>query len=552
MGHRIRQGRDAHDAPTRQGGGSVLRRFDRREHRLSARDGAPRGRPGGTARDRVVRHRRALSLEGLQRRVVAGERDPGERAGDRSAPPRREERHGRAAARFRGAERHGPPGAEPDEHVQRVAAAGARRWGRRGRRVRARADGESAGRPLAPRSAGRGPDGSALPGRGRRCPGRPAQRVALPRDARRPGAPGGEARRHRDPLRSAASAGRDPLMRITVLTGGASAERTVAFAGAAQIVEALRGRGHKVEVVDTVTGLLSPGDEGQLLTGAVGREPPSVAELDAREREFLSDGLSQLDAVKGADVLLLCLHAGRGEGGTLQAILDVIGAPYTGSGAMASALAMDKDLSKRLFRAAGVPVPAWFMAPVAPEDVTTALGWPVIVKPSKMGSSVGMTLVRNPEGLDAAVEVARAFDTEVMAEQFIPGRELTVGVLGDVPLPVGEIIPKHELFDYECKYTPGMSEELFPATLDTALARQLQELALTAHRALKLGGYSRVDFRLSPEGDIFCLEANTLPGMTRTSLLPQAARAAGIEFPELCERICRLAGGGNSGSARGG
>src|SRR3989442_1033203 len=129
-------------------------------------------------------------------------------------------------------------------------------------------------------------------------------------------------------------------------------------------------------------------------------------------------------------------------------------------------------------------------------------------------------------------------------------RQLTVGVLGDVPLPVGEIIPKHELFDYECKYTPGMSEEIFPAKLDTTLARQLQELALTAHRSLKLGGYSRVDFRLSTEGDIFCLEANTLPGMTRTSLLPQAARAAGIEFPELCERICRLAG--NSGSTRGG
>jgi len=265
---------------------------------------------------------------------------------------------------------------------------------------------------------------------------------------------------------------------------------------------------------------------------------------------MLSNGLAGLKQVTGADVLFLCLHAGRGEGGILQALLDVIGVPYTGSGALASALAMDKDLAKRLFRAAGVPVPAWFMAPVAPEDVTTALGWPVIVKPSKMGSSVGMTLVRNAEGLDAAVLVARSYDAEVMAEQFIPGRELTVGVLGDVPLPVGEIIPKHELFDYECKYLPGMSEEIFPATIDTTLARQLQELALTAHRALKLGGYSRVDFRLSPEGDIFCLEANTLPGMTRTSLLPQAARAAGIEFPELCERICRLAG--NSGSARGG
>jgi D-alanine-D-alanine ligase len=340
-------------------------------------------------------------------------------------------------------------------------------------------------------------------------------------------------------------------MRIAVLTGGATAERTVAFAGAAQIVEALRGRGHTVHVVDTCAGLLSPDEERRLLTHAVGTEPPSVAQLDERERDFLSNRLAALPAVKGAEVVLICLHAGRGEGGTLQAILDVIGVPYTGSGALGSALAMDKDLSKRLFRAAGVPVPAWFMTPplVAPEDVTTALGWPVIVKPSKMGSSLGMTLVKNARALDAAVELARRYDDEVMAEQFIPGRELTVGILGDVPLPVGEIIPKHELFDYECKYTPGMSEEIFPAKLDARFARQLQELALTAHRALKLWGYSRVDFRLAPEGDIFCLEANTVPGMTRTSLFPQAARAAGIEFPELCERICQLAR--NSGTARG-
>jgi D-alanine-D-alanine ligase len=341
-------------------------------------------------------------------------------------------------------------------------------------------------------------------------------------------------------------------MRITVLTGGATAERTVAFAGAAQIVEALRSRGHEVYVVDTAGGLLSRDEEARLLTGSVGKEPPSVAELDERERDLLSNGLGELPVVKGADVLFLCLHAGRGEGGTLQAILDVIGVPYTGSGALASALAMDKDLAKRLFRAAGVPVPDWFMTPppIAAEDVTTALGWPVIVKPSKMGSSVGMTLVKNPRGLDAAVELARRYDDEVLAEQFIPGRELTVAVLGDVPLPVGEIIPKHELFDYECKYTPGMSVETFPAQLDARLARRFQELALAAHRALKLGGYSRVDFRMNPEGDIFCLEANTLPGMTRTSLLPQAAKAAGIEFPELCERICRLAR--NSGSGRGG
>ncbi|HYT64271.1 MAG TPA: D-alanine--D-alanine ligase, partial [Gemmatimonadales bacterium] len=221
--------------------------------------------------------------------------------------------------------------------------------------------------------------------------------------------------------------------------------------------------------------------------------------------------------------------------------------PYTGSGPLASALAMDKDLSKRLFRAAGVPVPAWFMAPVEPDDVTTALGWPVIVKPSKQGSSVGMTLVRKAQDLGNAVKLAARYDDEVMAEQFIPGRELTVGVLGEVPLPVGEIVPKHELFDYETKYTPGMSEETFPARIDTLLARQLQEYALMAHRAVKLSGYSRIDFRVSPDGDIFCLEANSLPGMTRTSLYPQAAQAAGIPFPELCERIAGLARNNRAG-----
>jgi len=147
------------------------------------------------------------------------------------------------------------------------------------------------------------------------------------------------------------------------------------------------------------------------------------------------------------------------------------------------------------------------------------------------------------------VQLAERYDDEVMVEQFIPGRELTVGVLGDVPLPVGEIVPKHELFDYESKYTPGMSEETFPAKIATRLARQLQEYALTAHRSLKLGGYSRVDFRVSPDDDIFCLEANSLPGMTRTSLYPQAALAAGIAFPEMCERICKLAR--NNGAARG-
>ena len=330
-------------------------------------------------------------------------------------------------------------------------------------------------------------------------------------------------------------------MRVTVLTGGATSERAVAFASASQIVAALRSRKHDVHVVDLAGGVLDERSERELLAGSVGTTPPSVESLAERQRKMLSEGLAELEPVNNAEVLFLAVHGGALEGGTLQAVLDVIGVPYTGSGPLASALAMDKDLSKRLFRAMGVPVPAWFMAPVGPEDVSTALGWPVIIKPSKQGSSVGLTLVKKAQDLGSAVKLASRFDDEVMAEQFIPGRELTVGVLGDVPLPVGQIVPKHELFDYEAKYTPGMSEETFPAKIETALARQLQEYALMAHRALKLSGYSRIDFRVSPEGDIFCLEANSLPGMTRTSLFPQAAQAAGIAFAELCERIATLA-----------
>jgi D-alanine-D-alanine ligase len=331
-------------------------------------------------------------------------------------------------------------------------------------------------------------------------------------------------------------------MRITVLTGGATAERTVAFAGAAQVVAALRGRGHQVHVVDLAAGVLTAEDEARLLVPQVGTALPDITGLMAAERRMLYGGLGELAVVQGADVVFPVLHGGAGEGGILQAVLDVIGVPYTGSGPLASALAVDKDLSKRLFRDAGVPVPKWRMVPpVPPDEAAKGLGWPVIVKPSKQGSTVGLTLVKRRTDLAAALAEAGQWDDEVMIEQFIAGRELTVGVLGDDPLPVGEIIPRHELFDYECKYTPGMSEEIFPAVLEQKVARRLQALAFTAHQALKLGGYSRIDFRLATQGDIFCLEANNLPGMTGTSLFPQAARAAGIEYPEMCERICSLA-----------
>ena len=327
-------------------------------------------------------------------------------------------------------------------------------------------------------------------------------------------------------------------MRITVLTGGTSSERDVAIASAVQVVKALRSRGHAVAVVDTARGYITEAEEPNVLSATVAREPPAIEDLSALERGLLLSGLAGLPVVRDAEVIFLALHGGRGEDGTLQAVLGVVGVPYTGSGALGSGLAMDKDVAKRLFRFAGIPTADWMMAPVDARTAGERLGWPVVVKPSKQGSTVGLSVVKGPAGFDAAVEMAALYDDEVMVEAFIPGRELTVGILADQPLAVGEIIPRHEIFDYECKYTPGMSQEIFPADLSDEVRRECGRLGLLAHRVLKLGGYSRVDFRLTPAGELVCLEVNTLPGMTSTSLMPQSAAAVGIPFPELCERIC--------------
>jgi D-alanine-D-alanine ligase len=333
-------------------------------------------------------------------------------------------------------------------------------------------------------------------------------------------------------------------MRVLVITGGSSSERDVAIASARQVVAALRSRGHTVTVVDTISGVLDEAAEQALLAARVGVEWPDTRALEIREREFLLGAMVDSPALRSADVVFLALHGGRGEDGTIQHILEVAGIPYTGSGPLGSGIALDKDVSKRLFRQAGVPTADWLMhlpgAPVSATEVDHTLGWPVVVKPSREGSTVGLTVVRDPAHLGAALEEAARYDPEVMVERFIPGRELTIGILGSDALAVGEIIPRHELFDYECKYTPGMSEEIFPASLPPEVTAEVQRLGLAAHLALKLKGYSRVDFRLTPEGRLYCLEVNTLPGMTSTSLMPQSAGAMGIGFPELCEKICEL------------
>jgi D-alanine-D-alanine ligase len=327
-------------------------------------------------------------------------------------------------------------------------------------------------------------------------------------------------------------------LRIAVLMGGTSAERDVSLASGIRITEALRKAGHDVVAVDTVNGVLTSGDEQKLLAGGVVKTAPPDTKSLVRMNAAMQ---GTLKALPQADVLFLALHGGQGEDGTLQALLDLTGVPYTGSGHLASALAMDKDLSKHLFRAHGVTTADWLMAPVTADEVQAALGFPVIVKPSKQGSTVGLSIVKKPEDLQPAIEAALEHDDEVMIEQFIAGRELTVGILGDAVLPVGEIISKNEIYDYEAKYTPGMAVEEFPAKLSEAETKAVQELAKKAFDALKLRGYARIDFRMSESGTFYCLEANTLPGMTQTSLIPQAAAAAGISFPDLCDRIVQIA-----------
>ncbi|HVR28311.1 MAG TPA: D-alanine--D-alanine ligase [Thermoanaerobaculia bacterium] len=338
------------------------------------------------------------------------------------------------------------------------------------------------------------------------------------------------------------------MTNVTVLTGGSTFERNVALAGSGLVAAALRGRGHRVTVVDTVRGAIRLEDEERFLDPALGVEPPTAEDLaELRPRELGFD-LLRLDEVRSADLLFLVLHGRQGEGGRLQSMLETAGLRYIGSDSVGSLLAMDKDVAKRLLIHAGVETPAWRMWPAERSEIE-ALGLPLVVKPSREGSTIGLTVLRDLVGLEAAVDLAQRSDDEVLLESFVDGRELTVGVLGEQALTVGEIVPRHEIFDYECKYTPGMSEEIFPAPIDAALTEELRALALRAHRALKLRDFSRVDFRVDRAGRPWCLEANTLPGMTATSLLPQSAAAAGIPFDELCDRMCRMALARTSGRA---
>lgn len=342
-------------------------------------------------------------------------------------------------------------------------------------------------------------------------------------------------------------------MKILVLAGGLSPERDVSLSSGSLIANALREAGHRVLLRDVYEGIEKRDFDALFQDSETGEPyaytvPETEPDLDAiKEKSNNGDALmgeNVLSLCRSADVVFIALHGAMGENGQIQAALDVAGVRYTGTGYTGSLLAMDKDISKKLLRDAGIPTAPWvtFCAgDMTAEEVIGELGLPCVVKPCAAGSSIGISITRGEAELEKAIAEAARIEPLILIEKMIPGREFSVGILEGGTLPAIEIIPHKGFYDYKNKYQPGLTEEICPARLSPGEAETLAGLALHVHEALRLGSYSRVDFIMDADGCFVCLEANTLPGMTPVSLLPQEALAAGISYVELCDRIVRAA-----------
>ncbi len=336
---------------------------------------------------------------------------------------------------------------------------------------------------------------------------------------------------------------------VLLVIGGDSCERDVSIDSGKAVFEALRKVGHRVFVTDPLQPQIKPAEDPRKFFDdtTITREPPRFDDERYKARQDFVAVLGQHNNMS-CDVVFNGLHGGAGEDGTFQAVLDYLGVRYTGSGACSCAVAMNKELSKRLVADAGVPVATHIFVDspthesvVVDHQVAERLSFPVVVKPNHEGSSVGVTVVPDRESLAGAIERAKTFGGPYMIESFVPGREITAAVMDHNNLPLLEIRPRQGFYNYENKYQPGSCEYLVPAPLDAATTDAVSRSALAAYRALGCRGYARVDFRLTDDGQHFFLEANTLPGLTANSLFPKAAKAAGIEFPELVDNILRLA-----------
>ncbi|MCJ7496575.1 MAG: D-alanine--D-alanine ligase [candidate division Zixibacteria bacterium] len=337
-------------------------------------------------------------------------------------------------------------------------------------------------------------------------------------------------------------------MKVMVLMGGTSAERDVSLASGEAIVQGLKEAGHQVMAIDTVKGNRLPESQKRFLPEGVKTEPPDIKTLQSEGKKLALKTIESF-SLSDVEVVFLALHGGQGEDGTIQALLELSGMPYTGSGVLASALAMNKAMSKKLFEREGILTPEWFLLESSDstnlsmilDRIKSSLNFPVVVKPNDQGSTVGLTVVENEKNLAKSIEDAKVYSEKILFERYIPGRELTIGVLGDSALPVVEIVPEHGIYDYECKYTKGKSRYICPAELSKEKTIEIQEFGNRAFKVLGCEGYARVDFRYGTDDKFYCLEVNTLPGMTATSLVPKAAKAIGIEFPQLVDKIAKLA-----------
>ena len=338
-------------------------------------------------------------------------------------------------------------------------------------------------------------------------------------------------------------------MKIVVLAGGLSPERNVSLSTGAMVTEALRDRGHRAVLVDMFFGL----EEGADFEGYFDTPIPQGSKIISPQAPELEEGRKSrageskslfgpgvLELCQRADLVFIALHGQCGEDGRVQAAFDLMGIPYTGSGYLGSALAMDKDLTKRLIAGTGVSTPAWQRVDYDAGDVDRlAEGTPLpcVVKPVDSGSSIGVYIAKDKAELRSALTEGLRFGGRTVLEQYVAGREIQVGILEDRALPSIEIIPKQGFYDYENKYQPGAALEICPSQIPEQVEQQLRSAALTVYRALGLSVYSRADFILDEKGTPWFLEINTLPGMTPTSLLPQEAAAEGIGYGALCERI---------------
>jgi len=335
--------------------------------------------------------------------------------------------------------------------------------------------------------------------------------------------------------------------KILVLAGGTSEERQVSLTSAKSIVESLHRSGHEYAVIDAADGTSMLDANGRYLLHTDEKSESKLA-LKGVSTTAIMKSIGSSD-FRGYDLVLIALHGGAGENGSLQALLDMAGRKYTGSGMLASAVCMNKAFTKEIVRAKKIPTADWKLLKIREgaslekyiDSIKQEFKLPLIIKPNSSGSTVGLTLIKDWNGLPDALRLASEVGPDVLVEKYVKGREITAAVLNGRALPLVEIVPTNELYDYQCKYTKGKSNYICPALIDKDLTPVIQAMAERAYHTIGCSGLARVDFILGEGNQPVFLEVNTLPGMTELSLAPMAAKEAGINFDELIDEICKAA-----------